>query len=452
MNAAHVSCPVPPTAASVLKTWRKCGAFTSVGVVAQEAEALPAPSLMQQHGRLVAHALSELPDASLAVFDRDLRFALVRGEALSDNGMNPEDFEGRLASEALAPERWALHEPTYRGALQGETTVRDVTSPDGTREYLLRCRPVIAAGEVIGGVMIATEITQLRAAQRLALESERRFSLAMRAAPIGMAVVSLTRTFVEVNEALCAMLDAEPVDLIGESLDVVIHHADQAGDVANRERVLAGEEESITTEKRLRSLSGSEVWVQHSIGLVRDEDDRPVHFVSQFVDVTEARRARRELERLAAHDPLTDLKNRAAFEQAVSEWSEGAALLFIDIDGFKAVNDQLGHASGDRVLSIVAKRLAGRLRNSDLLARFGGDEFVVAIRGADTERARVVASHFHDAMRTPVDLEGSTVTVGLSIGVAAQAPDESFGEVLRRADQAMYVAKQAGGARSRFAD
>ena len=400
--------------------------------------------------RLVGHALNELPHATFLVFDTDLRFILVRGAAVQENGMDPDQFEGALGVDCLPPERWALYEPMYRAALAGVDSERQVVSPDGVREYLLRTRPVVDDdGTIIGGVLVATDISDVKSAQRRALESERRFSLAMRSAPIGMAVVSLDRTLLEVNHALCHMLDAEPRELVGQSLMCVLHPDDDARDLAVRSIVLAGDEDAVTTEKRLRTLHGGEIWVQHSVALLRDENDEPLHYVSQFVDITEARYARLQLERLAARDQLTQLPNRLSLERQTGEWfkdaSGTAGVLFLDLDGFKFVNDTLGHAAGDQVLTITAHRLSHRLRPGDLIARYGGDEFIVAIRSTDTDSVRTIADHLHQAMSAPIDLDGGDVTVGLSIGAAIALPGEDLDAVLRRADQALYGAKEAGG-------
>ncbi len=185
---------------------------------------------------------------------------------------------------------------------------------------------------------------------------------------------------------------------------------------------------------------------------LRDETGAPVHYVSQFADVTEAHETKQRLEHLAALDQLTQLPNRGALDRTVSPMfggtRAGGAVLFIDLDGFKQVNDTWGHTAGDHVLKVVADRLAHRLRPGDLIARFGGDEFVVVIPDSGPDQGTSVAQHLHEALDTPLTVDNHEVTVGLSIGLAVAHPGESFSDVLRRADRCLYRAKAAGGFRT----
>lgn len=170
-------------------------------------------------------------------------------------------------------------------------------------------------------------------------------------------------------------------------------------------------------------------------------------------DVTERRRLRDQLADLAFHDQLTGLPNRALFterlEAAVARAHAGVGaigVLFVDIDGFKAINDRLGHRAGDRLLSVVAERIQGQLRRHDLAARFGGDEFVVLLDRLEKKQdAGAVADRMISAVAEPIELEGEFVRVGLSIGVACAVGAEVSVDLLRRADVAMYRAKARGG-------
>ena len=163
------------------------------------------------------------------------------------------------------------------------------------------------------------------------------------------------------------------------------------------------------------------------------------------------------IQELAYTDPLTGLPNRRRLEEQVETaiWSartgaDTLALLFVDLNGFKAVNDALGHAAGDELLQSVARTLRGRLRRGDLLARLGGDEFLVALTGLDPARGRVEARRVADeltaAVRAPVALRGRDVAVGASIGVAVYPADgEEFEALLHAADLGMYAHKAGDG-------
>ncbi|MFN8125522.1 MAG: diguanylate cyclase, partial [Candidatus Nanopelagicales bacterium] len=267
-------------------------------------------------------------------------------------------------------------------------------------------------------------------------------------APIGMAVVSLDRRLLDVNRAFTRMLEGEKEALVGASLSQLIHPDDEDSDLEVRDQVLAGDQEWSTTEKRLITASGRTVWVQHSVGLMRDEDGRPAYYISQFVDITEELRAREDLERMATTDALTGLPNRAALIERANRWLEAGeplCVMFCDLDGFKAVNDRHGHVIGDEVLAAVARRLSARVRDTDIIARFGGDEFVAAFPGVDSDaQASRVADHLLGAVRDPLQVGDTELWLGLSVGMARAHPGDSLDAVLARADAALYEAKSAG--------
>jgi diguanylate cyclase (GGDEF)-like protein len=168
----------------------------------------------------------------------------------------------------------------------------------------------------------------------------------------------------------------------------------------------------------------------------------------------EHQQRRSELEHIAQHDALTDLPNRALFDDRMSVALAAArrddsqlALLFIDLDRFKPINDHLGHAAGDRVLKGVAERIRHNIRESDTAARIGGDEFVVLLRSVQSrEDAERVAQKIGEAIDQPFVLEGRSLTVSASIGLAVYPEDGPDAAALsRHADAAMYRAKDAGG-------
>jgi diguanylate cyclase (GGDEF)-like protein len=155
-----------------------------------------------------------------------------------------------------------------------------------------------------------------------------------------------------------------------------------------------------------------------------------------------------ELAHAAEHDVLTGLGNRVRLAQIAGAGAleSGRALVLVDLDGFKAINDTFGHAAGDRVLRAVADRLRDAVRAQDLVVRLGGDEFAALLSTADERVSRAVACRFHDALEEPLEIDGRTIFVRASVGIAVAAANESLAALLPHADAAMYQAKRSGGA------
>ncbi|MGV1006523.1 MAG: diguanylate cyclase domain-containing protein [Candidatus Nanopelagicales bacterium] len=411
---------------------------------------------------LVSLGIDELPEASIMIFDRELRYRLVRGLAVHESGLNPADLEGRLVSDSLIPERWEWYRPVYEAALRGQASTQEVPSPDGQRSYLIRTRPIRQAGEIIGGVSIATEITELRRMERALTASEATLRLTFESAPVGMAMVGLDRRFLTVNRSLAQMLDRPAGWLTTHCLtDVLAPEYDEL-DQQVRAQVLSGAVDSLATEKRLVRADGESVWVLHSCALLRDMQGDPVHFISQFVDVSETRRVRQDLEFMATHDHLTGLLDRHGFLERVGQVlghrTRGAgliAMLFCDLDKFKSINDTAGHMAGDEVLRQVSQRIVRQLRKDDVVGRWGGDEFVVLLPALRTRAdAEALVRSLHSAVREPIMLPGLTEPIqpSLSIGVALVAPGTAPNDALAVADDAVYRSKALAGGRTVMTD
>jgi diguanylate cyclase (GGDEF)-like protein/PAS domain S-box-containing protein len=229
----------------------------------------------------------------------------------------------------------------------------------------------------------------------------------------------------------------------------------------DRERVLAADKrfeegggEPFREEYRLMAKDDSVVWVREEAVLVRDEAGEPLYWQGVFYDLTERKGLEERLHYQAFHDYLTDLPNRQLFMDRLGQalrrtrrWHNQVAVLFMDLDGFKVVNDSLGHDVGDLLLTLVAQRLRRCLRPEDTLARFGGDEFVMLIDAVDDPAQAVqVAERITEELRRPFIMEGRELYVIASIGISlGGARTHDADGLLREADTAMYRVKDEGG-------
>lgn len=371
-------------------------------------------------------------------------------------GWDPEDIVGHDPRDFIHPDdlaRMVDLSNRINSGERGDAEVRLRTAAGGYRWVSLLARPIVdAGGQVVGRVGSARDIQREVDARRALARSEQRFRQAMESAPVGMAILDLDRRFLDVNPALCRMLDRDRGWLLMHRMSDVLPGSFDREDVRMRDRVLAGRAKSAAHEACLERPDGSILWVEHSIGLLMDDDGTPQSYVSQFFDITEAKRGREELHYLADHDALTRLLTRRALLESVARISthpprtgNRLGVLFVDLDDFKAVNDTHGHAVGDQLLRQVADRITGSARSDDLVARLGGDEIVVALPALhDADDAVLVASKIHAALSEPIVVEGVSVPTAVSIGVAIQQDGQSTDEIIRHADKALYRAKREG--------
>ncbi len=279
------------------------------------------------------------------------------------------------------------------------------------------------------------------------------FELVFEQAPIGMALLSPQGRWVRVNQALLGMTGYTAEELTSKTFQELTHPDDLSADLELVRRLLAGEIREYQIEKRYFHADGHLITAILSVSLVSDDEGRPVSFISQIQDITERKAIEERLRHLADHDPLTGLHNRRLLERELARqvsrcrrFDEHAALLVLDLDGFKAVNDTYGHKTGDDLLKAVAEELERRLRGTDLVARLGGDEFAVLLSNVEPDAAHAVAEDLRRLVAAcTIKVGESRVSLTVSIGVAMidqnVAGDES---VLIEADRAMYAAKEQG--------
>ncbi len=375
------------------------------------------------------------------------------------HGGVPSDFIGQPLSFVCTPEALARI-PEYEAAAKTEGLVRYETEHvrlDGTR-FPASCEIVISTdehGETLHRIAYLEDLSQTRAAEQRSARSAALFERAFADAPIGMAVVGLDGRWLRVNAAVCELLGYTEAELCAMTFQDVTHPDDVAAGVRFVENLVEGSgPAAYQLEKRYRHADGHWVWTQLSTSVVRTEDGEPDVLVSQIVDISRRKHDEDELRRLANTDVLTGMWNRWRFEaqltDAVEQCRSGerqSALLLIDIDGFKHVNDSFGHAAGDALLVEVARRLRERVRDTDAVGRVAGDEFGVLLPSVRPRQALAAARSISEHITaSPIDLgDGHEITPTVSIGAtmidgSTRAPSDVF----VAADIALYDAKDLG--------
>jgi diguanylate cyclase (GGDEF)-like protein/PAS domain S-box-containing protein len=267
-------------------------------------------------------------------------------------------------------------------------------------------------------------------------------------AAIGMAVVSVDGSWLQVNESLCKLLGYSEQELRATSFQRLTHTEDVRHVQTYIQRVLEGYIQSHEQEKRYIHEQGHTVWVQWHVSLLKDSESGAKRLFFQVQDISDRKKAEEKL----TQDTLTGLPNRARFydllKLRVSNKDRQCAVLLLDVDRFKLVNDSLGNASADQLLIQIAQRVKTCMRQGDVLARVGGDEFAVLLDDVSgEEEASSVATRIQQALSISFNLLGQEVYTTMSIGIALASDYEQVSDMLRDAETAMHQAKARGKAR-----
>lgn len=272
-------------------------------------------------------------------------------------------------------------------------------------------------------------------------------------AAVGIAHIGANGKFLHANRKLCEMLGYGRDELLKLTVKQISHPDDERVTDEIRAKLRSGEIESFRIEKRYLHKNGTAIWASLTIAVKRDLNGDPLYDVSVVEDITTRKAAEDQVQYLATHDGMTGLPNRSLFLQLLknaidysSRYKHTFAVLFIDLDRFKQINDSLGHEAGDILLKTVAQRFRNCLRSSDVVARLGGDEFVVlAQRVSNPNQVIVVARNLLAAAMKPVQIMGHDCRVTASVGISMYPADGKDEQALMvNADLAMYLAKEEG--------
>jgi diguanylate cyclase (GGDEF)-like protein/PAS domain S-box-containing protein len=414
--------------------------------------------------------LDGLPDAVIGL-DESGKISSANGKAAILTGRSVDDLIGRgflsmigEADRESVSERWQRVDlgdrvPAVQAGVRtgGDLAVFELVDADG-EPHLVEASLHVSHGDR-GNVVLLRDVTDRDRTTAALEQARRRFQQAFHSAPTGMALVRLDDgRIVDANQPLAEMLGRSLDEMLGQQIRTITHHDDLASAARQRAQLELGIAESYALEQRYLRADGEYVWARTRVSVT--EDDGVALAITHIEDITEQRRNAELLTHAATHDDLTDLPNRTALVGRLDALLTVAqpgqvAVLFIDLDNFKMVNDSLGHGVGDQLLREVARRFRGVMRDGDRLARFGGDEFVVfidrvAIGGEDTPSGAfvdpaAVADRLRKSVMEPITIDGHELIVTASIGFAVNAANDlTADDLLRDADAAMYRAKAAG--------
>jgi diguanylate cyclase (GGDEF)-like protein/PAS domain S-box-containing protein len=307
-------------------------------------------------------------------------------------------------------------------------------------------------GTALGAVFVFRDVAERLAAEERLKQSEAHFRNVFDFAPVGMALVGLDNRFLQVNGAVCELLDHSEDELVGADQGAFSFVDDLANERAFLEEVRTGQAVSAQFEKRYRTRRGGVVWTLVSVSLLRQQNE-PLCYLWQIHDLTERKNVEDRLAHLAHFDPLTGLANRAWLNEEIERQialarrhQQRFAVVFLDLDHFKQVNDSLGHEAGDQLLQAIAHKLKSSIRQVDTAARLGGDEFVLLLPEIrQAEDVLTVTEKLRAECAQPIVIDGHEMSVGISLGACLYPDDaEDARTLLRYADSALYHAKAEG--------
>lgn len=388
----------------------------------------------------------------IGYWDRDLRCRYANNAYREWFGKSPEEIVGITFLDLAGEQLFALNQPHIQRVLAGEPQrfERALKKASGSVGHIIGhyIPHFDADGTVKGFAIQSSEVTMLK-------ETEAKLELAA-------CVFENTLDGVLITDANGIILSVNPAftEITGYTAEEAIGHNPRVLKSNQHDRAFYA---SMWTQITMKGRWNGEIWnrrkdgdlylQQMTISMVRDADGELMRYVSVFNDVTALWRKDEHLKHLAFHDALTDLPNRTLLMDRINQRLINSnrepcelALMFIDLDGFKLVNDQFGHNVGDDLLKEVAKRLLLLVRESDTVARVGGDEFIVVLNNPkEKDEIAYIANRVVSSINEPMEILGEVLHVGASVGIALFPADASTSvDLIKNADTAMYSAKESG--------
>jgi diguanylate cyclase (GGDEF)-like protein/PAS domain S-box-containing protein len=412
-------------------------------------------------------------NAPLAIIQIDQNGVLISANPkfAEISGYSPEETIGLSRHDVTLPEERALIEKNTKDFLSGRIDTshyeRHLVRKDGSTIWVRQTAQLTRdkQGKPQWGIVVFEDITERKQAEEALQQSEEKFRATFEHVPLGISECTIEGRFLDANPKLLDILGYTKDEFVQLTVKDVTHPGDMEATLSNFQKLAAGEIDEYVIEKRYIRKDRSMVWVNVTATLTPIHG-KPNYMVAAIEDISARKKTEAKLKRAmeasyhqANHDMLTGLANRAAFHDRLKEARAYAgrdghlvAVHLLDLDGFKSINDTLGHHIGDLLLQEVARRIKSYVRATDFSARLGGDEFVVIqTHLAEPAAAAVLAGKLVEELGRTYVLEGQEVHSGTSIGIALYPNDaETPEDLMKHADLALYEAKHRGRFNYRF--
>jgi diguanylate cyclase (GGDEF)-like protein/PAS domain S-box-containing protein len=431
-----------------------------IGTIQDVTEARQAQTALRESKELLQLFIERAP-AGLAMLDYEMRYLAVSQRWKEIHSLQDQELIGRSHYECFPnlPESWKEEHCRVLAGASLPAEERHLERADGSVQWIRReVIPWRTANGTVGGmILFAEDVTRQK-------ETEQRLRMAASVftnAREGITITDPEGNILEVNEMFTRITGYTREEAIGQNPRLLKSGLHSAEFYANLWRSLK-EEGQWTGEIWNRTRSGEIIAENMTINAVRDAGGKLLQYVALFSDVTQLKEHERQLEHVTNYDVLTSLPNRALLADRLRQamalptlQNKLLAVAYLDLDGFKGINDRHGHGAGDRLLTSLAFNMKCALRRGDTLARLGGDEFVAVLLNLENAEGGVpVLNRLLEAAAEPVQVGELSLSLTASVGVAfySEKDEVDADSLLRRADQAMYQAKLAGGNRFHIFD
>lgn len=403
--------------------------------------------------------------ATVALINRELQVVYCNDEYARWFETTSDQIVGKTLIDLYGAADSLRFMPFVERVLTGERMEyqRLLRNPYGAEDWRTICLTPArnASGEIAGFITSALDVHELQVTMSALRAANQRLSSHMDNSPLAVLEMDQELRLLHCSERAVQLMGWEQVETLeGRYLPDLLQSADERLNQA-LQRLQQGHEGQNRAETCFVRQGGTEIHAEWFNSALTDAHGSVTSIMALVQDVSDRVQIARQQQYVANHDALTGLYNRAAFHEQLGislalakRGGSSVALLFIDLDGFKRVNDEQGHQAGDEVLRIVAQRLMSAVREGDTVARLGGDEFLVMLDSKLTpHEPHVIGHRIIEALNQPMVVDGHSLCVGASIGVAVHPPMAGEIDVLMgAADQAMYAAKREGKGRLRYAD